>query len=163
MIVDDDHIVDAITTLQQISGTTIQAGVLDEGKLGTIAAVQEYGATIVAHNPTGFLWVPMKDGTYRKLRQVTIPARSFIRATVLAQSASWTNMAIDALNEAVAKNSATGFSTKIGQQMQRDIQEKMTTIQSPQNAPLTIANKQGGSPLINTGGLKNAVTYEVTR
>ena len=43
------------------------------------AAIQEFGGTIVAKNPTGFLWIPQGDGSFRLVRSVTLPARRYMR------------------------------------------------------------------------------------
>lgn len=162
-VTDNNRIPEVIEALEQMDGVKAKAGVLDGGKMGMIAHVQEYGATIVLHNPTGFLWVPMKDGSYRKLRRAVIPARSYIRTTALEKGESWTRLAVEAFNQAVGGHPAGNFGHKIGKQMQSDIKEKINSIQSPPNAPLTLMNKAGSKPLIDTGGLLGSVRFEVNK
>lgn len=162
-VTDHNRIPEVVRALEDLNGTKVKAGVLSGGKIGMIAHVQEYGATIVPHNPTGYLWVPMKDGSYRKLKRAVIPARSFIRSTAIEKGTSWTRMAVEAFHQAVQGEMATGFGQKIGKQMETDIRDKVNSIQSPPNAPLTLANKAGGKPLIDTGGLLGSITHEVNK
>lgn len=50
---------------------------------------------------------------------------------------------------------------RLGLVAQGDIQESITALSSPPNSPVTIALKGSSNPLIDTGAMRQAVTYEV--
>lgn len=50
---------------------------------------------------------------------------------------------------------------KLGIMAQSDIQQEITTLVSPPNSPVTIARKGSSNPLIDTGEMRQAVTYRV--
>ena len=52
---------------------------------------------------------------------------------------------------------------RLGAKMVADVQEKLTDINSPPNAPATIAKKGSSNPLIDTGGLRQRITYKVVK
>lgn len=49
----------------------------------------------------------------------------------------------------------------IGTQAQGDIQKEIVTLAQPPNAPSTIARKGSSNPLIDTGEMRQKVTYKV--
>jgi hypothetical protein len=51
----------------------------------------------------------------------------------------------------------------IGVKMKADIQEEITTMRTPSLAPETIRRKKSSKPLIDTGQLRAAVTYQVEK
>lgn len=52
---------------------------------------------------------------------------------------------------------------KLGILAQGDIQAEITSLMSPPNSAVTIALKGSSKPLINTGGMRQAVTWIVER
>lgn len=50
---------------------------------------------------------------------------------------------------------------KLGAQAQGDIQKEITSLRSPPNSPVTIARKGSSNPLIDTGAMRQAVTWEI--
>lgn len=50
---------------------------------------------------------------------------------------------------------------KLGLMGQGDIQEEITNLSSPPNAPSTIRQKGSSNPLIDTGQMRGSVTYKV--
>lgn len=51
--------------------------------------------------------------------------------------------------------------TKLGIVAQGDIQDEITSLRNPPNSKVTIALKGSSNPLIDTGEMRGAVTYEV--
>ena len=49
----------------------------------------------------------------------------------------------------------------LGAMGQGDIQESITSLRSPENAPATIKAKGSSNPLIDTGHMRGAVTYAI--
>lgn len=52
---------------------------------------------------------------------------------------------------------------RLGRMAQVDIQEEITSLSSPPNAPITIALKGSSNPLIDTGEMRGAVTWKLER
>jgi len=94
----------------------------------------------------------------------TLPERSFMRSTIHAKKKD-----IIALQKKLFKQILKG-SMKIetglgllGEFMSDAITQKIVSITSPPNTPETIEAKGSSNPLIDTGQLKNSITYEVNR
>lgn len=51
--------------------------------------------------------------------------------------------------------------SKLGIMAQGDIQSEITSLASPPNSPVTIALKGSSNPLIDTGAMRQAVTWQV--
>lgn len=51
--------------------------------------------------------------------------------------------------------------TKLGLIASDDIKKEITSLKSPPNSPVTIARKGSDNPLIDTGEMRNAVSYKV--
>ena len=163
MIKDDNNIPQAISSLNDLNGSNLRAGVLDsDSKEHMIAHVQEYGATIKPKNGD-YLTIPMRDGTFRKLKSVTIPARPFIAQTVLKHSDEWGNQVGDMTKMALSGKDVSTLKKNLANRMALDIKTTMATGNFQANAPLTIANKGGSRPLIDTGKLQGSIRGEVEK
>ena len=51
----------------------------------------------------------------------------------------------------------------IGLRVATEVQESITRLKEPKNAPSTIARKGSSNPLIDTGHMRNSATWRVTR
>ena len=51
----------------------------------------------------------------------------------------------------------------LGTAMQNQIQRSITTLRSPPNAPSTIRAKGSSNPLLDTGTMRNSVSWEIAR
>jgi len=98
------------------------------------------------------------------VKEVHIPERSFIRSTFEENLDAWTNWLTDEIPEIVLGDmSAHTLMERLGARIQRDVQAKIVSVQSPANAPATIARKSSSSPLEDTGHLLQSITYKVVR
>lgn len=85
-----------------------------------------------------------------------IPQRSFLRSTVESNKRSYRN-----LFKKLSKKIANGDITKlealrlIGLQVQTDVRDKITDIKEP------ALKSRDGNPLIDTGHLRQSITFEV--
>lgn len=104
---------------------------------------------------------------YVLLQSVTIPERSFIRATFDKKRNEITKMTerdfLLLLNEEL---SAKGLMDRLGLRFVGEIVKHIEQLDTPPNSPLTVRNKStssgaGDSPLEDTGHLKSQVTYKV--
>lgn len=98
------------------------------------------------------------------VKSVTIPERSFLRngfdknlAKVMDKMELLMNDVFDfSINPRV-------FAEMIGLEFAGLIQEDMRALNSPGNAPLTIANKKSDNPLIDTGRLIGSIRHKVEK
>lgn len=162
MIKDTNNIPNAVKALRELDGSKMRAGILDDGKIHMIAHVQEYGATIVPKSGD-YLMVPMRDGTFRKLKSVTIPSRPFIAQTVVQHSNQWKQRVKEMGMAAIGGEDVSGLKKNLANKMSLDIKTTMASGSFTANAPLTIQNKGGSRPLIDTGALQGAVRGEVEK
>ena len=92
-----------------------------------------------------------------------IPERSFLRSTVEENRRRYG----DILRDSVIKVAVLGVSTvdrelnRLGARAAGDVQEKIRSIDTPPNAPSTIARKGTDNPLIETGRLRQSIDWEV--
>lgn len=91
-----------------------------------------------------------------------VPARPF-----LANAMRDNNRAYHAKMKTAAKSIFEGRMTvnvalgRLGALAQGDVQESITSLQSPPNSPATIALKGSSNPLIDTGEMRQSVTWDV--
>ncbi|WP_414899345.1 hypothetical protein [Rhizobium cremeum] len=98
-----------------------------------------------------------------------IPERPFMQNAMRANRTSYRSAMIAGAKE-IVRAAAAGKDPgkvmrqvlrKLGIKAQGDIQEEITSLQSPPNAPSTIAQKGSSNPLIETGELRASVTFKV--
>ena len=137
--------IEAVLKRVKIPGT-VDAGIIDAGKHSsgdiTVAGIgfaHEYGTA-------------------------TLPERSFMRSTIQKKKKD-----IIALQKKLLKQIVTGKIKVeaglglLGEFMADAISQKIVSISSPPNTPETIAAKGSSNPLIDTGQMKNSITFEVNR
>lgn len=113
------------------------------------------------------LAIPAGNGEFEVLfalmESVTIPERSFVRSTFDEKENVWYRFLQTQMNQVFnGRISVYTMFDRIGAQAAGDIQEKMTRM-SPGNAPATSAAKRSSNPLVDTGGLRQRVTWKVVR
>lgn len=91
-----------------------------------------------------------------------IPERSFLRSTMEKMHAGY-RLLLRRLGGAVATNRITADEALgiIGEKAVADVRATIRGGVSPANTPATIDRKGSSTPLIDTGQLINAITYEV--
>ncbi|MCW3777933.1 hypothetical protein [Levilactobacillus namurensis] len=97
-------------------------------------------------------------------KKVHIPERSFIRSTFDENVDDWVEYLVDQVIELGMGDSgitARKIMESLGNRIQRSIVQKIRSIESPANSPITIARKGSNSPLEDTGHLIDAVRYKV--
>ena len=92
-----------------------------------------------------------------------IPERSFIRSTLADKKKD-----IISLQKKLLKKISAGMKVEIalglvGEFIKDEITKKIVAIKTPPNTAQTIARKGSSNPLIDTGQLKNSITFEVNR
>lgn len=93
-----------------------------------------------------------------------IPERPFLRNSMRNNKSKYA-----AAMKTSAKKILSGTTTlttvldKLGALAQGDIQAEITSLRSPPNAPMTIKRKGSSNPLIDTGAMRQAVTWELRK
>lgn len=161
-VTDKNNIPAIIKTLNELDGQKIEVGVLGEGQQQMIAGVQEYGIKInVTPKMRRYL---ASQGLYLKKETtfITIPERSFIRAgwdeherDVLDKS---DEMIPELINQGISVNA---YLDALGDEAASYIKDFARDLKNPGNHPFTIKQKQSSNPLVDTGGMIGAITYEI--
>lgn len=119
--------------------------------------------------PRGKNVLAVQDGDDLKVmfilaKSVNIPERSFIRSTFDEKNGDWVRFLERQLDLVFDfKITVREMFERLGAKIVSDIQEKIQTIDTPPNSPITIENKGSSNPLIDTGGLRQRVTYRVVK
>jgi butyrate kinase len=93
-----------------------------------------------------------------------IPERSFLRAG-FDSNQSRINQICESLLDRVLQGDITvaAMYEAIGAEITGMIQDYMTNLRDPPNAPATIEQKGSSNPLIDTGQLRSSITWKVVR
>lgn len=95
-------------------------------------------------------------------RLIDIPARPFmeISAQSVGQLKPFIKNALSAVNKSEGMDEALNL---VGEAYTQLIQKTMTELNDPGNSETTIFIKKSSNPLIDTGQLRNSVSYEVKK
>lgn len=97
-------------------------------------------------------------------RNITIPERSFLRAGVDENKKAFVSFIAGAAPKVVlGKESKKSVLSKLGLLAQGKVQKRIASGPFVPNAPSTIRIKGSSRPLINTGRLRQSITFEVGR
>lgn len=134
-------------SLRELGGLGVEVGIFgsDDSFYAMIAGVHEFGITI-----------------RKEKGSIVIPERSFLRSTFDENIDKWVNFIKKQIPKLLnGQISARTLCELLGTRMVADVQKKITTLNTPQNADSTIKAKGSSNPLIDTGGLRMRVTYRV--
>lgn len=87
-----------------------------------------------------------------------IPMRPFFRNAIAKNARKWGNSVTTAL---IGTNDSEKALKMLGEIMRGDIVLSLTNLNTPPNAPSTIKQKGSSNPLIDTGLLKNSISWEL--
>ena len=146
-VTDKNNIARLKDVLKELKNYTVEVGIFGSDEYVMIASVHEFGTTI-------------RQGK----GSITIPERSFLRTTFDEKNEEWVSFFISQLKQVLGlKMDVQTLYKRLGTKMVADIQERITDLDAPPNAPSTIAQKGSSNPLIDTGGLRMRITYKVVR
>lgn len=112
-----------------------------------IATIHEFGKTI--HQP-------------KMNRTIVIPERSFLRATVdMYREAIARRQVLLTQGYVLGKFELQGAMELLGQYVVGLVKQRIANGIAPANKPSTIRAKGSSKPLIDTGQLRNSITYKV--
>jgi hypothetical protein len=90
-----------------------------------------------------------------------IPERSFLRKAVYSNAQKYYNMFRQAALVVLRGKDETKELQKIGMVASQDVKLQIDATLNPPNAPYTIARKGSSHPLIDTGHLRQQITYKL--
>lgn len=95
-------------------------------------------------------------------KSVNIPARPFLRLTNENNIRLWSDLATQkAYQAAMGQINIDDYFNIVGKRIENDIKDKITQLMNPSNAPLTVERKGKNDPLMDTGKLRDSITYTV--
>ena len=101
---------------------------------------------------------------YWLAKSVQIPERSFIRSGYDTNKNNMIGKIEPLLEKVISLElSVDAFFNTMGEYIVGLIQDYLTSLKSPPNSPVTIQNKGSSNPLVNTGRLRQSITYKVVR
>ena len=163
----------------------------DDSFMAMIAGVNEFGATIRPKKqyltiptkeangrsardipglfkPKGKNILAISDGNkglkvmFYLVKEVNIPERSFLRSTFDEKEGEWQEFFANQIDSLISGSAtANSIYSQLGARIASDIQKKIKETSRPSNAAATVANKGTNNPLINTGRLRQSVTWKV--
>ena len=133
----DSGIEKMITNLKEIDGKGVEAGIFG-GKDQKKAMWQEYGTSR------------------------GIPARPFLRNTMYENEARFASFIMPYIQNVMEGGSADEVFSALGPFMVQAIQRTIAAGGFAPNAPSTIKKKGSSKPLIDTGSMYGAITFNVT-
>jgi len=146
-ITDTNNISRLKDVLKELKNYSVEVGIFGSDEYVMVASVHEFGATI-----------------QRGEGSISIPERSFLRTAFDEKNEQWASFFKSQLKHVLAlQMDVQTLFNRLGARMVGDIQEKITDLDAPPNAPSTIAKKGSSNPLIDTGGLRMRITYRVVR
>lgn len=91
-----------------------------------------------------------------------IPERSYLRSTIHEQSKKYANIILNDIPTAI-KNGSTAYDaySKLGTIVSNDVKIKIASGEFVALAPATIKRKKSSKPLIDTGLLRQSISYEI--
>ncbi|MFJ7698912.1 hypothetical protein [Lysinibacillus fusiformis] len=138
-----------IQSLSELGKYDVEVGIFgsDDSFYAMIAGVHEFGITI-----------------RKEKGSIVIPERSFLRSTFDDKNKEWFKFMKKQLEHVLqGRLDARTLCERLGAKMVGDVQVKLTELNDPSNAPSTIAQKGSSNPLIDSGGLRQRITYKVVR
>lgn len=151
-------------TVKDLQGRAVNVGYLEGGEMAWLAAIHEYGCRIKV-TPKMRAWLH-SQGLHLKATtsEIVIPERSFLRA-------GWDNNKDDVIKKTDpllvdvlgGTMSADQFCETVGLLLKSRIQDYAVDLKSPALHPFTVKRKGSSNPLVGSGDMIGAISYEVEK
>lgn len=166
IIKDETSVPEFLKVLKELTRTHIEIGIFgeDDSEILMVAHVNEFGCQIEVtdkmRNYLRAIGLPLKNET----THINIPERSFIRSGYDQEK----NKIIDKIGPLLEQViqlqlPVDTFLETLGEYTVGLIQQYLTDIRGPKNHPFTVRQKGSSNPLIDTGRLRQSITYKVVR
>lgn len=147
---------------------TVRVVTRDRGLLAFRRALATAGASKVAvgihedaglHEGTGLSMAEL--GAIHEFGLGNVPERSFLRSWASERGEELVIERAQMVESDLLKGQATQTLNKLGLLAVGEVQQRMALGTPPPNEPATIARKGSSVPLIDTGALRQSITYKV--
>lgn len=148
--------------LKSLNGKKINVGHLGGGEQAWLAAIHEYGCRIEVTDKMR-AWLHA-NGLHLKpsTKEIVIPERSFLRGGFDANHKKVVDMCQNAFENCLANGNVEPYLEAVGQLLMDRIKDYAIDLKQPPKHPFTLQrNPSKTNPLINTGDMIGAITYEV--
>lgn len=166
IIHDETSVPDFLKMLDDLTSTHLEIGVFgeDDSEILMIANVNEFGCQIEVtekmRNYLRAIGLPLKNDT----KYINIPERSFIRGGYQENKNKIIDNAEVLLEKVInLQLPVETFFETLGEYIVGLIQQYLTDLRTPKNHPFTISQKGSSNPLIDTGRLRQSITYKVVK
>lgn len=165
-IKDENNIPKYIEILEQLTSNIIEVGIFGESgsEILMIASVQEFGCDIQVTQKMRKYLHAMGLHLKQTTQEIHIPERSFIRSGFDDKESKIRNEANKLLERVLnLELNVNVFFETLGEFIVGQLQEYMTDLKTPPNHPFTIEQKGSSNPLIDTGRLRQSITFRIKR
>lgn len=166
-VTDETRVPEFMAMLKELTTTHLEIGIFSSsgGDILMIANVNEFGVSInVTPKMRGYLSGALGIHLRKDTKTIEIPERSFIRGGYDANVNKMQKQGEKLLEQVINLQLPVDvFFKTLGESIVGMIQEFMTDLKNPPNHPATIANKGSSNPLIDSGRLRQSITYKVVR
>ncbi len=145
-------------TTQRRGGKKLQRLLREAGKGGVSGVKVGFFSTARYEDGTPVAAV----AAWNEFGTETIPERPFFR-NALAESERSVGRILQAGLDTKKMVVDERLAGRVGAHVQGQIQESITALKEPPNAPETVRRKGSSDPLMDTGTLRNSVSWEVER
>lgn len=163
---DQTRVPEFLQMLDDLFKTHLEIGVFgeDDSEIVMIASVHEFGVDIRVtdkmRNYLHSIGIHLKGDT----THVKIPERSFLRGSYDQEKENIVIESERLLRRVIALELPVNtFYQTLGELIVGKVQRYLTDLRNPPNTPATITNKGSSNPLINTGRLRQSITYKIVR
>lgn len=151
-------------TAEDLQGRKVNVGYIQGGEMAWLAAIHEYGCVIqVTPKMRAYLH---RQGLHLKksTTQIVIPERSFLRAGFDENHKAVLKKTDPLLADVLGGTmSADQFCEIVGLLLKSKVQDYARDLRNPANHPFTVKQKGSSNPLIDSGDMINALSYEVEK
>lgn len=165
-VVDETRVPEFLKMMEELTSTHLEIGIFgeDDSDILMIANVNEFGCRITVTNKMRaylhYMGLHLKQST----KEIVIPERSFIRSGYDTKKNDFISKTEPLLKKVIALELDVGtFFDTLGEYITGQMQEYLTSLKSPANHPFTIEQKRSSNPLIDTGRLRDSITWKVVR
>lgn len=163
---DTNNVNKLLRTLTKLQRKKIKIGILskEDGKILTIANVHEFGVTIYVTKKMRAYLHRIGIHLKKETKVINIPERSFIRSGFDENKDDMGNKVSMLISNLINDDiDVDTFYEAIGHYCVGKIQEYLTDLSNPPLSPVTLENREhgGSNPLIDTGKLRDAITFEI--
>jgi len=166
-IQDESRVNEILDIIEGLNRFEIQIGIFgqDDSKILMIARVNEFGVDIDVTDKMRKYLHAMGLHLKSDTDKITIPERSFIRGSYDSNKTRLMRVVERNLEKLFNfELNLDQFQNQLGQYCVGFIQEYLTNLRNPSNHPYTLEQKAPKTnPLINTGELREKITYKVVR